>query len=117
MQIASAATELALGADQTVFAKGDPSQEIYLLVAGCVIVLDGGAPIATLRPPEVFGELAALDGEPRSATAVCGEPTTLLRIARGDLDEIMERKPQVAREIIRVLARRLRDSTARLTKH
>lgn len=116
LQIASTANELSLGPDATVFSKGDPSQDIYLVVRGSVVLADGGAPIATLHPPEVFGELAALDGEPRSASAVCAEPTTLLRIARADLDEIMERKPQVAREIIRVLARRLRTSTARLVQ-
>ncbi len=116
LQIASTASELSLGSDATVFSKGDPSQDIYLVVRGSVVLVDGGAPIATVRPPEVFGELAALDGEPRSASAVCAEATTLLRIARADLDEIMERKPQVAREIIRVLARRLRNSTARLVQ-
>src|SRR3970282_2258785 len=70
--------------------------------------------IAPRPPPEVFGELAALDGEERSADAVCAVDTELLRIARADLDELMERRPHVAREIIRVLAGRVRTATRRL---
>jgi len=102
--------------DRVIFHKGDPSDEIYLVVTGQVAVRDGDTEIATMSPPEVFGELAALDGEERSADTVCAADTELLRIARADLDELMERRPHVAREIIRVLAGRVRTATRRLVE-
>jgi len=67
--------------------------------------------IATLGPGEVFGELAALDPEPRMASVTVTQPSLLLRMNHADLDELIAEHPEVAIGIIRVLCRRLRKQT------
>ena len=58
---------------------------------------------------EVFGEMAVLDPEPRSASITTVEDTRLLRVDEQALREVMDEQPDVARSIIRVLSRHLRN--------
>ncbi|HEX4622603.1 MAG TPA: cyclic nucleotide-binding domain-containing protein, partial [Myxococcaceae bacterium] len=96
---------------RTIFKKGEQGDVLCIVVRGRVEIRDGSRVIASQGPHEFFGELAVLDGEPRSADAVCAEDTELLQIGGPDLEELMERRPEIAREVIRVLARRLRTTT------
>ncbi|MEM9068456.1 MAG: cyclic nucleotide-binding domain-containing protein, partial [Myxococcota bacterium] len=96
-----------------VFAKGDPGEEMFLVVRGRVAVVDGGVTLAEMGEAEFFGELALLDYQPRSADAVCQEDAQLLRLRGADLEELMTRRPGAMREIVRVLAHRLRKSGRR----
>lgn len=114
MQVARIASPLSLPEDRIIFHKGDPGDVMYLIMRGRVSVRDGERELATIGADEFFGELAVLDDEPRSATIVCVEDTDLLSIAQADLDELMERRPEIAREVIHVLTRRLRDATKRI---
>lgn len=114
MQLAQIAEQAEFPAEHVIFHKDDPGDVLYLIMRGRVAVRDGQREIATLGPKEFFGELAVLDDEPRSAGAVCLEDASLLSIAEADLEELMERRPAIAREIIRVLTRRLRTSTKQL---
>jgi HEAT repeat protein len=113
-QVALITERVELPAGQIIFHKSDPGDVLYVVVDGRVAVRDGARDIAHIGAGEFFGELALLDDEPRSADAVCAEDSALLRIAGPDLEELMERRPQIAREIVRVLARRLRAATQRL---
>jgi HEAT repeat protein len=111
MKLAEIAEPEEYVAGRTIFKKGDPGDVLCIVVRGRVEIRDGNRVIASQRPHEFFGELAVLDHEPRSADAVCAEDTELLQIGGPDLEELMERRPEIAREIIRVLARRLRTTT------
>ena len=112
-QVAEIAGQVALAEGDVVFKKGDPGDVLYIVAAGAVAVKDGARTIATFAKNEFFGELALLDGEARSADAVCAEKSELLSLARADLEELVERRPEIAREIIRVLTRRLRAANLR----
>jgi CRP-like cAMP-binding protein len=81
------------------------------VVEGSVRIHDGEKAIATLGPGEVFGELAALDPEPRMASVTVTEPALLLRMGNAELHELIAEHPEVALGIIRVLCRRLRTHT------
>ncbi|MGQ0508799.1 MAG: Npt1/Npt2 family nucleotide transporter [Myxococcaceae bacterium] len=94
-----------------IFKKGDPGDVLCVVVRGKVEIRDQNLLIATQGPNDFFGELALFDHEPRSADAVATEDTELLEIGGADLDALMERRPEIAREVIRVLARRLRKTT------
>jgi CRP-like cAMP-binding protein len=98
---------------ETIFNRGDPGRAIYFVEEGRVkIVLSSSdgreAILALLGAGEFFGELAVLDGEPRSADAVALEASTLLVLMRQDLRRDLEARPRIAVQLLAALSRRLR---------
>jgi CRP/FNR family transcriptional regulator/CRP/FNR family cyclic AMP-dependent transcriptional regulator len=103
---------------EVIFHAGDPGDALFIVVSGSLkIVLpspEGNeAIIATLRPGDFFGELAVLDGEPRSATAVALEPTELEALARAPFLELVDTQPELRLALLTGLVGELR----RLTRH
>lgn len=101
-------------AGERVFQKGEPGEDMYVIVRGKVAIRDGEHEIATLGPREFFGELSVIDREARSADAVVLEAAELLRLRAADLGELMARRPQIQEQILLVLVRRLRTLNARV---
>lgn len=105
--------------DETVFHQGDPGDALHVVVRGTVKILlptpGGGEPaiLATLGPGAFFGELALLDDEPRSASAVALEPTETLVLGRAAFDHLLETAPSLRHALLAALAGELR----RLTDH
>jgi CRP-like cAMP-binding protein len=96
-----------------IFHQGDTGDAVFVLTEGRVKVVfaseDGDEMIlATLQPPEVFGELALIDGGPRSASIQTLEPTTVLTLARATLLDLMSRQPAVTDVVLRSLGRLVR---------
>lgn len=85
---------------------------LYLIVEGQVRVVreheSGEEPLATLGPGEFFGEMALLDGKPRSATVLTNEDTQCLILSRWDLLRAMRRDPEIAIQMLTVMSARLR---------
>ena len=106
--IASILEEFTLQPGESVFEKGDIGQEMYVIVDGRMRIHDGDKTIAFLRSRDVFGEMAALDPEPRSATVTAVEETRLFKLGHHVLYELMTEHVDVARGIIHVLCQRLR---------
>ncbi|HJM89695.1 MAG TPA: Crp/Fnr family transcriptional regulator [Dehalococcoidia bacterium] len=100
-------------AGQPIFREGDPGDAFHTIVTGAVrivVVSSSGseATLATLGRGDSIGELALLDGRPRSATALVTEPTTTLRVARDDFRAWIEQRPNVALAALETLGLRLR---------
>jgi CRP-like cAMP-binding protein len=100
---------------EMVFLRGDPGRDLYLIESGsvkiCLTTADGKElTLALLGPGEFFGELALLDGEPRSSDAVVMEPSQFLLLERNDFRQFLLQHPQVAHRVMEVLSRRLRDN-------
>lgn len=112
--IASLAEVVHLETDEVIFEQGDPGDAFYMVVRGSMRIMRGSVELALLGPREGFGEMAILDQETRSATAVGAEPTTLLRIDRDSFDRLIEQNPSVARGIYRMLTQRLRNTLAQV---
>ncbi len=98
---------------EVIFVQGDPGTSLYLIETGRVkIVLtspeDKQVILAQLGPADFFGDLALLDGEPRSADAVAQEPSQLWLLQRNDFLRFLETRPAVATRLLAVLSRRLR---------
>jgi CRP-like cAMP-binding protein len=70
--------------------------------------------LETVEPNGVFGEMALIDGSPRSATAVAREPTELAVIDERAFLYLVEKHPRFALDLMRGLARRLRRTTENL---
>jgi CRP/FNR family transcriptional regulator/CRP/FNR family cyclic AMP-dependent transcriptional regulator len=64
--------------------------------------------LSILHPPEFFGEMSILDGQPRSATIVATEKTALITIERDVFLGTIKRHPQIAIKILTILCQRLR---------
>ena len=101
-------------AGTTVIHKGDLGESLFVVVEGRVAIRDGAVELAEMGPTEFFGELSVLDRAPRSADAVCLTEATVLELRASDLDELMAKRPRIREEILLVVVRRLRTSTARL---
>ncbi len=100
--------EAEVKAGETIFEKGDIGDCLYIIADGRVRVHDGEMTLNYLGWRDVFGEMAVLDPEPRSASVTAAEDTVLLRLDRAPLYEVMAERPEVASGIIRILSRHLR---------
>ncbi len=100
---------------QVIFAQGDPGSSLYVVEEGSVRICRASAEgkevvLAMLGPGEFLGELALLDGEPRSADAVAQESCQLALLPREDFLRFLESKPHTALRLLAVVSRRLRDA-------
>jgi hypothetical protein len=98
--------------NQAIMAKGEPGDSLYLLEKGRVRVHDGERAIAELTSGDVVGEMALLDGLPRSADATAIDEVRAWRLDRADLDLLLGVYPQISRGIMKVLTTRLREAIA-----
>jgi len=87
---------------------------IFLLVEGEVGVFAKDEHIASIAPGEVFGEMAAMGGLPRSATAVAMSHCKLIGLDDAQFDKALRRRPAFALMLMSVMANRLRDNIARV---
>ena len=117
--LASLFYEKKLSSGKTVFVEQMPGESLYLIKSGRVkiskLISEGDEKIlVTLNPQDVFGEMAILDGAPRSATARVEDDAVLLSIKKSDFEKLCEAKPKVAltvmRNIVRVFSSRIREN-------
>lgn len=109
-RLAAIGKEVEVGAGEQIITKGDTGSDLYVVASGQVRVHDGARTIATLDEGAVFGELAVLDPEPRSASVTATDESLLFRIGQAPLYELMSDRPGVAHNIIRFLCRRFRET-------
>jgi CRP/FNR family cyclic AMP-dependent transcriptional regulator len=103
---------------EVLFHEGDPGDALFVVASGAVKVVvpseDGEeAILATLRRGDFLGELALLDGAPRSASAVALEPTETLALPREQFLSLVATEPAIRDALMASLAGELR----RLTTH
>ncbi len=108
-----------LGVGEALFRKGDPGDALFAVRRGQIRIETGGSDGSRLTlnfmgPGELFGEVAALDGQRRSADATAGEVTELFVLRRQDFLEHLEREPRVAIKIIQLLCQRIRWQSERM---
>lgn len=112
--VAAIAEEVAHPANDLVFAKGQEGQSLYVIVRGSVRVHDGDREIARLGEKTVFGELALLDPEPRSASVTTITDAHFLKLDREAFLELMLANEEVVRGILTVLCERVRNMSRAL---
>lgn len=99
--------------NHVIFNEGDPGTALYMIVKGRVKVSQSSPDgkertLALLSPGDVFGELALLDEQARSADAVVVEDSELLIVPRKDFLGFIITQPQAAMSLLVVLSQRLR---------
>ncbi|HET7409063.1 MAG TPA: cyclic nucleotide-binding domain-containing protein [Paracoccaceae bacterium] len=105
-------------AGERLFEKGDDGDAAYIIIDGTVDVLvpveDGEFPVATLGAREIFGEMAVLCSRPRSTAIAARTDLTVLRLQRSAFLNLLCEFPEIALELIRILADRLEATTREL---
>ena len=98
---------------ETLFQKGDPSDFMVAVISGCVRIcvysVDGREIVLNLiEPGQVLGEIAALDGQGRTADAIAVDKVEALIIDRASVRRVLADRPEAAFRLIETLCTRLR---------
>jgi CRP/FNR family cyclic AMP-dependent transcriptional regulator len=106
-------------AGETLFQKGDRGDALYGIRRGQIRIETGTATgqrltLNILGAGDVFGEIALLDGGPRTADATAAEPSELFVLRREDVLAYLEREPRVAVRLIELLCQRIRFISERM---
>lgn len=102
----------AVAQGELLFRQGDRGDYLYIICQGELEVQLDGRSIATLGGGECIGEMALLDGEPRSASARALGDSILLRVAADRFNNLLISQPAAAHAMLRTLERRIRESQA-----
>jgi CRP-like cAMP-binding protein len=112
VRVAQIAEEVDFEPNEAIMSEGEIGESLYLIVDGRVQVYKGARLVVELGERECVGEMSILDSEPRSATVRTSTTVSALKIEREDFYDLMLEKQEIAQGIIKVLTRRLRQTTA-----
>ncbi len=114
-QILSVAKEIDFDAGRDICVEGEPSGRFYLVLEGSVAVKRHGRTRATLGPADYFGEIALIDGQPRTATCTAVTPVNTLAIAQFNFVPLLKEHAGLSHKLLLHLCSRLRSAEAQLT--
>lgn len=95
-------------AGQVIFERGDPSDFMYGIMDGEVEIRVGDRLLETISDGSVFGEMALIDDEPRSATAVAKTSCRVVQVNAPAFHELIALHPDFALEVMKLMSSRLR---------
>ena len=113
-KIASVASSKRYAQGGALVRVGEPADAFYVILDGRVRVETPGR-LIELTAGDFFGEMALIDGEPRSATVVTMSEVYVLIISRSKFLKLLHTEPKIALAIMTTLTRRLRDVQAAAT--
>jgi CRP/FNR family cyclic AMP-dependent transcriptional regulator len=99
-------------AGQTIFSEGTNGEVMYVVKEGEVEVRVHGGIVETVGPGGILGEMALIDQNPRSATAVAKTDCTLVPVNEVRFKFLVQQVPAFSLEVMRVMASRLRKMDA-----
>lgn len=107
-RVAALADIVDLPPDRQIMKQGDRGAEMFVMVSGSARIERDGESLTECGVGDVLGEIALLDGGPRTATVTLAEPSRLLVLARREFRELMDEFPEVRLQVLEAAARRLR---------
>ena len=117
VSVAQVCHETYFTAGEQFITQGDIGDCLYILVDGeAKVVLEGPGDIFYRVSRDILGEMAIISRKPRSAHCIAVTPITALRIDHDDFWELMAEKPALAQGVIKVLASRLDEMVAELSR-
>ena len=99
---------------ETIFSEGDFGDHMLVIAKGKVRIHRGGKTIVEIGDGAFFGEMAILDGEPRSADTTAIEDCILFKINQRDFSQVLSTQNDVMIGIIKILTKRLRETTQKV---
>jgi CRP/FNR family transcriptional regulator, cyclic AMP receptor protein len=114
------AERLTFAPGQVLFNAGDMGDSAYVVIEGAVEISvptpSGPIVVNTLSRNDIIGEIAIFGDVPRTATATAQAKVEALKISKDLFEKIIRENPDAALELIRVLAGRLANTTAQLSR-
>ena len=95
-------------AGSIIFREGDEARDLFVIKSGQVRIQIGNRTVTELGPDSIFGEMALIDNEPRSATATAVTDVELVPVSEKQFLFLVSQTPYFALKVMRVLAKRLR---------
>ena len=95
-------------AGDAIFREGDEAKELFVIKSGQARIQIGNRTVTELATDSIFGEMALIDSEPRSATAVAVTDVELVPVSEKQFLFLVSQTPYFALKVMRVLAQRLR---------
>ncbi len=115
-KVAAAAKEMSFAPGTVVTAEGDTNSRFYVIAEGEALVTVNGRKRASLKTGNYFGEIALLDGGPRSATIVAETPLRTYTLAPWNFRPLLKENPDITYTILLEMCKRLRNVEKSLTK-
>lgn len=101
-----------------LFCEYEPGNEFYLLQDGRVkvtkIVSDSEKTLDIFHPGDIFGEMAILEDQPRSATAIAMDKIKVLKFNKQNFNLLLQANPQMAVKLLKIFSNRIYDAKRRL---
>jgi CRP/FNR family transcriptional regulator, cyclic AMP receptor protein len=97
-----------------IFVQDDEGSCLYVVRSGKVNITTYGTVLESVGPNGVFGEMALIDGSPRSATAIAAEASEVAPIDQAAFTHLVRHDPEFALRVMRILAGRIRQMNASL---
>ncbi|MFW2404438.1 MAG: Crp/Fnr family transcriptional regulator [Gammaproteobacteria bacterium] len=112
-QVVSLAHVRSFPKGQSIFMQGDPGDALYGVVSGKVLISASGADgkeisLNLQEPGTLFGEIALLDGQPRTANATTAAKSELVVIQRNHFHELLKREPTLTIQLLELVCERIR---------
>tara|TARA_A100001011_G_scaffold193563_2_gene202034 strand:- start:7403 stop:10495 length:3093 start_codon:yes stop_codon:yes gene_type:complete len=114
-KIARISVEIETEESEIIFDEGDHGDSLFVIISGKINVTQNDNSIAVLGSGRCIGEMALLDQEPRSARATSFEDSILLKIHQEGFYELMASNPDIMKQIVKILTRRVRMMNKKLT--
>ncbi len=94
-----------------LFAEGEPGEELFIIQSGSIkiskIIANNEVLLATLKAGDILGEMALLEGKPRTASAAAYEDCTVMAVNKENFNQMSVSHPQIIIKVTTLLAERI----------
>jgi CRP-like cAMP-binding protein len=108
-RVAALTEEVHFEPGETIYREGEPTDAIYLILTGRVVVEGNGDVVREIREKQAFGTVAALDRNPAVHTVKAIDPVYALKLNAQDFDDILSVDFELVRAVFHALCRIIRE--------
>ena len=109
-RVAALTEEVHFEPGETIYREGEPTDAIYLILTGRVVVEGNGDVVREIREKQAFGTVAALDRNPAVHTVKAIDPVYALKLNAQDFDDILSVDFELVQAVFRALCRLIREA-------
>jgi len=103
-------------AGETLISQGDVADHVFVIIDGHAEAFVDGQKVGDVPKDEIFGAMAVFTGEPRSATVIAREPSTIMLIPGEQFLSMTRTNPKIAHSLIESMARRIGQLNRQITR-